>query len=583
MPTLVCVSVMVRTVESAHAHAVQAREHGADLVEYRIDELFNSPDDEPEVLRLVAESPLPCIVTCRPTWEGGHYDGDEDARVSLFERLGAADRPPRYIDVELAAYTRSANLRQKVNLAVEHPKQQRDIATGLILSTHDFSGRPADLTRRTVAMRSESAASVHKIAFRARSLRDNLELFDILTDRTKPTIALGMGEFGLMSRVLAPKFGAFLTFASLREEEVTAPGQPTMGELLQKYRFRAINEKTRVYGIVGWPVGHSLSPLIHNAGFEEVGHDGVYVPLPIAASPSELPESEPARAGPVPRRAGSPGEAAQDDTSRADASYASFKATMLELVHHPRLHFAGCSVTLPHKENLAELAFEEGWHLDTPALLSRSANTLVVERGEDGAFRSAHAANTDVDAATGCLREALGALEGKRIALLGAGGVARAIAFDLVSEGSHVTIFNRTPERAARIAREIGETTFSWAGPDAPKRPGTAAAAPWQDRAGASPDAYINCTPVGMARGPAPDESPLPSEAFARADEGLVMETIYNPIRTRLLSDAQDAGWRTIDGVDMFVGQGARQFELWTGRPAPRELFRRLVRDSLGG
>lgn len=561
---------MVRTVEGAHAHAVQAREHGADLVEYRIDELFNSPDDTPEVLRLVETSPLPCIVTCRPAWEGGHYDGDEDARVSLFERLGASDRPPRYIDVELAAYTRSANFRQKVNLAVEHPKQPRDVTTRLILSSHDFAGRPADLTRRVLAMQAEPAAAVHKVAFRARSLRDNPELFDMLAERTKPTIALGMGEFGLMSRVLAPKFGGFLTFASLRPEEVTAPGQPTVGELLQKYRFRAINEKTRVYGIVGWPVGHSMSPLMHNAGFDEVGHDGVYVPLPIAAGvPPETTPSEPARDGPV-----SPGD--------ADASYASFKATMLELVHHPRLDFAGCSVTLPHKENLAELAFEEGWYLDTQALLSRAANTLVVQREESGAFRAAHALNTDVDAALSCIRDALGTLEGKRIALLGAGGVARAIAFGLVSEGSHVTVFNRTPERAERIARDIAATHFSWAGPGGPTRPGTAAAAPWERRAGANPDAYINCTAVGMTGGPAPDESPLPVEAFAPAGEGVVMETIYNPIRTRLLSDAQVAGWRTIDGVEMFVGQGARQFELWTGRPAPRDLFRRLVRGALG-
>jgi shikimate dehydrogenase len=87
-----------------------------------------------------------------------------------------------------------------------------------------------------------------------------------------------------------------------------------------------------------------------------------------------------------------------------------------------------------------------------------------------------------------------------------------------------------------------------------------------------------------MAGGTHPDDSPLPLGALTKgATEGVVMETIYSPIRTRLVSEAQDAGWRTIDGVEMFVGQGARQFELWTGQPAPRELFRRLVRASLGG
>src|SRR5690606_36932426 len=106
------------------------------------------------------------------------------------------------------------------------PKQERHVRTRLILSTHDFNGRPADLTRKILAMQAEPACAVVKVAYRARSIRDNLELFDTLSERQKPTIALGMGEFGLMSRALAPKFGGFLTFASLRDESATAPGQP---------------------------------------------------------------------------------------------------------------------------------------------------------------------------------------------------------------------------------------------------------------------------------------------------------------------------------------------------------------------
>jgi len=251
--------------------AREAKEAGADLVEWRLDEVFHGEGDEEGerlALKLCEQSPLPCIVTCRPTWEGGSYDGDEMARVSLFERLGTSEHPPRYIDVELAAYTRSANLRQKVNLAVE--ARGRDRHSSLILSIHDFEGRPADLTRKLAEAWGEERASVVKVAFRARSLRDNLELFDILREAPKPTIALGMGEFGLMSRVLAPKFGGFLTFASLRKESVTAPGQPTVRELLDMYRFRSIGKRTRVYGVIGWPVGHSMGPLIHNAGFEAV-------------------------------------------------------------------------------------------------------------------------------------------------------------------------------------------------------------------------------------------------------------------------------------------------------------------------
>ena len=543
MPTLVCVPLMVETVERAIADAVLAGEHGADLVEYRIDELFSTLDDLPDVLRLVDGSPLPCIVTCRPTWEGGFYDGDEDERVAMFERLGTSDTPPRYIDAELAAYTRSANEQMKINLAVDHPGQKRDLRTRLILSSHDFSGRPADLTRRVLRMQREPAASVNKVAFRARSLRDNLELFDLLAESPRPMVALGMGEFGLMSRILAPKFGGFLTFASLRDESTTAPGQPSIQELLGTYRFRTIGRATRVYGIVGWPVGHSRSPLIHNAGFEELGHDGVYVPMPIVSG---------------------------DDP---ETSYASLKATLMEFIEHPSLDFAGCSVTLPFKESLVRLAREQGWTLDGVASASGSANTVVVERDERGVAASVRVVNTDAAAALHGLSRELGGLRGKRVLMLGAGGVARAIAFALAGEGAALVITNRSGSRAERLAGDINAL-----------HPGAAAALPWPERGGATPDAIVHCTSVGMAGGPAPDESPLGPDAFANLSPGTVLlETVYAPVRTSLLSMARDAGWRTIDGVEMFVEQGAKQFELWTGCPAPRENFARLVRDALNG
>ncbi len=549
MPTLLCVSILVPDAQSALADAAAARDHGADIVEFRVDACFSGSGDEAEtldILRLAAESPLPCIITCRPTWEGGHYDGPEDARVALFERLGTGDAPPAYIDAELAAYTRSANLRQKVNLAVDHPKQVRPVATRLILSMHDFDGRPADLSRRLAAMRAEPAAAVHKIAFRARSLRDNLEMFDVLAERDRPTIALGMGEFGLMSRVLAPKFGGFLTFASLRPQDATAPGQPTIRELLDLYRFRSVTRTTGVYGIVGWPVGHSLSPLLHNAGFEAVGHDGVYLPLPVAVAEG--------------------GEA---------GSYESFKATMLELIHHPRLDFRGASVTIPHKENLARLADEQGWEADTDTSACGAANTLIVERASDGRLARIRVANTDAPAAVTSLADTLGEITGKRIAILGAGGVARAIAFALAMRGAEVIVYNRTRDRADGLAQAILAAG------------GRASAGDWAALPHARAHAFVNCTPVGMKGGPDPGGSPLPiRELASRAGDPcgprtVLMETVYNPVRTALLNDAPEVGWRAIDGVEMFVRQAAAQFSAWTGRPAPMALFARLVRESL--
>ena len=582
---------MVTEIDAALADCAEAKRLGAQIVEYRIDQIFSgSSEGAPqsdadaeretrEIERLIRSSPLPAIVTCRPTFEGGLYDGDDASRVSLYEHLGnggaagessgsrgggggsqgsggAAESSPRYIDVEFATMSRSANMRQKVLLAVDHPGREGDARrpeTALILSAHDFERRPADLTRRLLAMRAESAARVIKVAYRARSLRDNLELFDILREADRPTIALGMGEFGLMSRVLAPKFGAFLTFASLRDTSATAPGQPTITEILQRYRFKSITRSTRVYGVIGWPVGHSLSPLIHNAGFEAIGHDGVYLPLPIAA----------------------------DESGSGDrGAYESFKATVLDLVEHQGLDLAGASVTIPHKESLIRLAREQGpargWRLSAAAEAIGAANTLVVERDAGARLSRVLVDNTDAPAIAALLADALGDLGGKTVALLGAGGVARGAAYACASAGVAVRVHARNPEQAERLASDIS-AHVQGAGME------SVTAAPWDARHEPA-GAYINCTPVGMKGGPAPDASPLNVEAIdpGAASRAVFFDTVYNPARTPLLINAERLGAEIIDGVAMFTAQGAMQFRMWTGKDAPAEMFERLVRARLG-
>src|SRR5262245_40447462 len=134
---------MVMDAEGAIADARAARDAGADLLEFRIDQFFSGAagaDGQREqraVARMVSDSPLPCIVTCRPVAEGGQYDGDEQARVALFERLAVVaapgEHPPRYVDIELSTFERSANVRQKIKLAVDHPEQLRDLRTSLVL------------------------------------------------------------------------------------------------------------------------------------------------------------------------------------------------------------------------------------------------------------------------------------------------------------------------------------------------------------------------------------------------------------------------------------------------------------------
>lgn len=508
---------MVRDHASAVADAEMARDLGADLIELRVDGFFRVGTDAPAIERLARDCPLPCIVTCRAAAEGGEYDGDEGARRELYRSLSGSAHV-RYLDVEASALGASLTAGGEV----------RGVAAGpsLILSMHDFKGRPADLARRVLAMRAERAA-ILKVAFMARSVRDNLELFDMLHEADRPTIALAMGEHGLMSRVLAPKFGGFLTFASLRRRSATAPGQPTIGELIDLYRFRSIGVGTRVYAILASPVAHSRSPLVHNAGFEAVGHDGVYVPIHVPGGTAEA-----------------------------------LKATLLELVHHPRLDFAGASISLPYKESLVGLAREQGWSLDEASVAIGAANTVVVDRV--GVTAGVRVMNTDAlgvaDALEGLLRP------GDAVGITGAGGMARAAAYVVLRAGGRVLLSNRTEARARALAADLGR--FGSIEPVGP-----------EELAGSPLVALINATSVGMSSGDAARASPIEVERLV--SRPVVVETVYSPLETPLLAAARAAGLRVVDGLALFIAQAARQFATWTGASAPRALMERVARESL--
>ncbi|TVQ64659.1 MAG: type I 3-dehydroquinate dehydratase [Phycisphaerales bacterium] len=577
--TYLCVPIAVADAASALDAARAAHAAGADMIEWRVDGLYDAtPESARAVERLCRESPLPCILTCRAHDEGGDAPAgaplDDDERLDLYERCIASDHPPRCIDVELATLQRTPSARARLQRALDAADPQR--RPSVIVSTHDFQSRPRDLTRRLLALRDEPLAHIIKIAHRARSLRDNLELFDILRERDRPTIALAMGEFGLMSRVLAPKFGAFLTFAALAPSEATAPGQPTLHDLLRLYRFRAIDRETSVYGVVGWPVAHSISPRVHNAAFSVRGaeRNAVYLPLPVP------PEWE------------------------------HCKATLGALLDDPHLQLQGLSVTIPHKEHLVRLARERGWTIDPDAARIGAANTLTKSPTPHPTPPSASSKslplsssaaspsptppsgtgvppvssqslspsppkilNTDAPAAATCLRDTLDDLREKRIAVLGAGGVARAVADALAHAGAIILIANRTHARAEQLARDLRETLPSAARADIN-------VATLDSIPSAALHACVNCTPIGMTGGPAPDASPIDIAALARTSPGaVVFDTVYAPLDTPMLRAARAAGLPTIDGLAMFARQAALQYEAWTNEPAPEGLYDRLARE----
>ncbi len=526
---MICVPVLVVDggVEDALPRAVAAKAAGASLVEWRVD--AGCWADAGAVARLVGESALPSVVTCRSAREGGQYDLDAHGVGPLVGVIDAAvTAGAAYVDVEHAAYLETDAMRRAADALAGGE-------TRLILSMHDFDGRPADLTRRVAAMTAVDACRVVKAAWRARSIRDNaeaLELTGTVRAAGKQAVMLCMGEAGLASRALAGTVGGLMTFGTLDDpSQVTAPGQPAVRDLLGSYRVRQQSADTRVYGVIGWPVGHSLSPAIHNAGFAAVGHDGVYLPLPVADS---------------------------DEAFKASVG-AWLDASANSSNHTGPMRFRGASVTLPHKARLLTFVEQAGGTVEPLAAAIGAANTLVVD--DAGQL---HASNTDYAAILDAVCDTLAidrvALANKTVGVLGAGGAARAAVAGFAACGAAVTVYNRTAAKAQALADAFDGT------------PGPVTAAALDNTAGATQDVWVQCTSVGMH--PAVDACPIGDPPPAWGPGTLVFDTIYNPAETVLLRRARAAGCATIPGIEMFVRQAAAQFAQWTGHPPPLDTFR---------
>ena len=509
--SFLCVPIFVESIEQAKRDIATAVEAGADLVELRLDDITDG-----SVVKVLADSSVaPLILTCRPSWEGGHSEQSDGARVGML--TVQPERARHYVDVELETLKRS-------------PVVSAIMPRLLIVSSHHFAARPLRLYNLIQELNA-SPALVVKIAWMARSIRENIEAFEIVRSRQKPTIALCMGEAGLLSRVLAKKFGAFLTYAALRPSEITAPGQPTVAQMKRLYRWDAIDADTHVYGVVGAPVAHSLSPAVHSAAFEHAHVNAVYLPMLVQ-----------------------PG-------------YESFKAFMEEFLAFKPLDLRGLSVTIPHKENAWRYLREKGATVDPVARDAGAVNTIAID--DSGAL---DAYNTDHDAIVQTVCDALGIspndLGEKRVAVIGAGGTARTAVAAMSRLGATVVVYNRTKEKAEQLARAFdGER-------------GKVVAARMEKLCDSCCHVFINATPLGMH--PHVDQSPLGERLPQFNADTLVFDTVYNPAKTKLLRQAEEAGARTVGGVEMFLRQAAKQFEIWTRRAAPVEVMRRAAAAAAG-
>jgi len=465
------------------------------LLEFRLDYLSNPVAALTRIKRLLDFRPdVIAIATCRRTVAGGHFRGSLNTEVEILKK--AAEIGFQAIDIELETA-------EALNPAAF--EELRDSAA-VIVSHHDFkSTKHLDETFERMV---KFPADFYKVVGTATCLYDNVEMMKFLqrTSENHAMVGLCMGEQGLISRVLALRAGSVFTFASTGQGEETAPGQIQFRALREQYRVEQVDAVTKVYGVVGDPIAHSMSPALFNSAFRYENVNAVYLTL-----------------------------------------HAKKLSDLLACLRD--IPLSGCSVTMPYKQEIVP-------HLDNSDQLTQqtgACNTLV--RGQDGRV---FGFNTDVYGLVAAL-EARVTLRGAKILVLGAGGAARAAVFGCKARGAEVFITNRTSATAVALARKA-EVNYI-------KR---------QDVAKSQFDVIVNATPVGMG---ANKQSPLEDKEL---NARYVFDLVYNPVETRLIKMAKAKGLHTISGVEMFVHQAARQFEIWTGKPAPVDGMRQVVMRKLG-
>jgi 3-dehydroquinate dehydratase/shikimate dehydrogenase len=409
-PPRVCVSICEPTV-AALERAITSAAAVCDLIEVRLDCLTAEElaAGSSLITKLLEHLPGKSILTFRPAGQGGRRELDDETRHAFWSSAIFSDS---YFDVELDLAERFIPNADAPSLPVDWSRT--------ICSQHDFAGVPANPDQLYDRL-ANTPARVLKIAVHAGDAIDCLPVFQLLgraRQQGRDMIAIAMGPAGIATRILGPSRGAFLTYASLNQEAVTAPGQISVRELNEVYRLEEINHETKIFGLVGLPVSHSVSPQMQNAAFAATGMNAVYIPFEVR----------------------------------------DLDAFVRRMVH-PRTreldwNLAGLSVTAPHKSAVMD-------HLDWIAPEARElgvVNTIVIEGDE------LRGHNTDAAAFIQPLAQKFGDLNGARCAIIGAGGAATAALGGLTRAGATVTLFARNAAKSVALAERFGVDRSDLAG-----------------------------------------------------------------------------------------------------------------------
>jgi 3-dehydroquinate dehydratase/shikimate dehydrogenase len=420
----ICISLCETTV-AAFKRAITAAVEVCDLIEVRLDCLDPLELETGLITKLLQEAACESILTFRPSQEGGQRQLDDETRQAFWSDAIFSES---FFDVEL-------DLAEKFN-TIETASYLPIDWSRTICSHHDFVGVPAKLDQIYDRM-AATPAGVLKIAVQATDATDCLPLFQLLErarNDGREMIAIAMGTAGVATRVLGPSRGAFLTYASLGDASSTAPGQISIGELTEVYRIDKVDRQTQIFGLIGLPVSHSVSPRMHNAAFAAANINGVFIPFGVG-----------------------------DVTA------------FLKRMIHPRTrelnwNARGLSVTAPHKLAVMD---QLDW-IEPAAQEIGAVNTIVVEA------EALHGYNTDARGFIQPLAQKLGNLKDARCAVIGAGGAASAALWSLKQTGAKAVVFARDAAKASAVAERFGAASNTL---DAAKFEGF--------------DVVVNATPLG--------------------------------------------------------------------------------------
>jgi 3-dehydroquinate dehydratase / shikimate dehydrogenase len=504
----VCVTIIGKNAAEMIDKAEQVARDNS-FIEFRLDYLSQPATFFPKLKAFLDYNPhVTLVATCRRVRSGGKFRGAVAKEVEILCK--AALQGCQLVDIELESATQ---LKPK-----DWEKLRRSNAN-VILSFHDFRGTKN--LEKIYEKMAQYPADFIKIVTTAKELNDNVVMMKFLASKSdeRPIIGVCMGEQGLISRLLSVRAGSVFTFGAAMAGEETAPGQIAARTLRETFRIEQVDAATRVYGVAGDPIAHSLSPAMMNTAFRRENLNAVYLAL-----------------------------------------HAKTLADLMRCVRDIPIH--GMSITMPYKESIIK-------YLDkTDAITEKIGACNTVIRSQDG---NLYGFNTDV---AGIIRpiEHRMAIKGSRFLVIGAGGAARAAVFGLKERGGDVYIINRTAAAGQKLARQAHAKSIQRAN-----------LAKLIAKQKLSFDCIINATPVGMdgdGNGKKlPEEKPLLTEKELATR--YVFDMVYSPAETRFTKMARAKGIHVIPGVEMFVHQGARQFEIWTGKPAPADEMYKVVLHAL--